>query len=86
MQQVDRPEANEWARFSQADLASGGFTITVDTATLDDRPGRWQLWLIVRAHEIERSGPVRSWYPGESDGDCRPGSSAAWTTRCGSCP
>ena len=83
VQQVDRPEANQWARFSQADLATGGFTITVDTATIDDRPGRWQLWLVVRAQDVERSGPVQVVVPGESAGDFRPGNSAAWTTRCG---
>jgi CDP-glycerol glycerophosphotransferase len=64
VQQVLRAEANEWARFSHADLASGGFTITVDTATIDDRPGRWQLWLAVRAHGVERSGPVQVVVPG----------------------
>ena len=62
--QLQAPAANEWAGFRYQDVASGGFVVGIDTQRIDCMAGRWQLRLTVRAHGLERTGPIQAVAPG----------------------
>jgi CDP-glycerol glycerophosphotransferase len=62
--QLQTPAANEWAGFRYQDVAPGGFVIGIDTQRIDCTVGRWQLRLTVRAHGVERTGPIQAVAPG----------------------
>jgi CDP-glycerol glycerophosphotransferase len=62
--QLQTPAANEWAGFRYQDVAPGGFVIGIDTQRIDCMVGRWQLRLTVRAHGVERTGPIQAVAPG----------------------
>ena len=62
--QLLRVAANEWSMFRFQDVAPGGFVISIDTRRIDRNPGRWQLRLTVRAHGLERTGPIQAVAPG----------------------
>ncbi len=61
---LQAPAANEWAGFRYQDIASGGFVVAIDTQRIDCMAGRWQLRLTVRAHGLERTGPIQAVAPG----------------------
>jgi len=62
--QLQRPAANEWAGFRYQDVATAGFVVGIDTQRIDRIAGRWQLRLTVRAHGLERTGPILAVAPG----------------------
>jgi hypothetical protein len=62
--QLQASAANEWAGFRYQDVASGGFIVGIDTQRIDWMAGRWQLRLTVRAHGLERTGPIQAVAPG----------------------
>jgi CDP-glycerol glycerophosphotransferase len=62
--QLRTPAANEWAAFRHQDVAPGGFVIGIDTQRVESNAGRWQLQLTVRAHGLERTGPIQAVAPG----------------------
>jgi CDP-glycerol glycerophosphotransferase len=64
--QLHRVAANEWSMFRYQDAAPGGFIIGIDTRRIDQRPGRWQLRLTVRAGGLERTGSIQAVAPGGS--------------------
>ena len=58
--------ANGWSLFRYHDVAAGGFVINIDTGRIDRHPGHWQLQLTVRAHGLQRVGPIKAVAPGGS--------------------
>jgi CDP-glycerol glycerophosphotransferase len=62
--QLPRVAANEWSGFRYQDVAPGGFVIGIDSRLIDRNVGRWQLRLTVRAHGLERTGPIQAVAPG----------------------
>jgi CDP-glycerol glycerophosphotransferase len=58
--QLHTPAANEWAGFRYQDVAPGGYVVGIDTQHIDCMAGRWQLRLTVRAHGVERTGPIQA--------------------------
>ena len=62
--QLRTPAANEWAAFRYQDVAPGGFVVSIDTRRIENNAGRWQLRLTVRAHGLERAGPIQAVAPG----------------------
>jgi CDP-glycerol glycerophosphotransferase len=64
--QLHKVAANEWSMFRYQDVAAAGFKISVDTGRIERHPGRWQLRLTVRAHDLQRIGPIKAVAPSGS--------------------
>jgi CDP-Glycerol:Poly(glycerophosphate) glycerophosphotransferase/Glycosyl transferase family 2 len=56
--QLHRVAANEWSTFRHQGVAPGGFVIGIDTQRIAGKSGRCQLRVTVRAHGLERTGPI----------------------------